>query len=111
MTKEEYYQVKQKTMEKAECFLCSKDITHSTKVISYFCFPDKIWVEAEKNWAKDFRKLFNGCLCSKCAEKDLQTARETDQRIHKEEIKKLEEAVLNSTRPYKKLFGRIYIKL
>ena len=56
------------------CFICQKDITNSTKVISYYNYPDKIWDRIKKDWDIDFQKIFNGAMCSDCAKKDLEVA-------------------------------------
>lgn len=86
-----------------KCFLCEKDITDKIKVISYYRFPDKLWDEASKNWARNFRELFNGCLCSDCAKRDFEA-------ISEKTVAKYHAEWMNEIRSYKKLFGRIYIK-
>lgn len=77
------------------CFLCQADITDKTKVLSYHCFPDSLWNEAGKNWAEDFKKLFNGVLCSDCAKKDLEVAHESYKLQHAEYKQKIEKLELD----------------
>lgn len=54
--------------------MCGTDLTNKVKVISYHCFPDKLWDEAQKDWAKNFQQLFNGAMCDQCAKEDLKTS-------------------------------------
>lgn len=62
--------------KKILCFLCKKNITKESKIISYHNFPDKLWNEVSSDWARNFTVLFNGVLCSACAREDLAIAHE-----------------------------------
>lgn len=95
-------------MEKVLCFLCSENITNKTKVLSYFNFPDKAWSEAEKDWVKNFKELFNGVLCSKCAKTDLETAHEAillQRKNYEDKIRELEEIIKKKTQKIIKFLG------
>lgn len=106
--------------DRIECFLCGLDITDKVKVLSYFNFPSQAWDNAQKDWVKNFKELFNGCMCVDCANKDMainqlktNQKKEIDNAVL-EAIKPLETELSNITNKLSKfihLFGRLYLKV
>lgn len=94
------------------CFICSKDITETIKVTSYYRYPendrgvipksygDKDW------WKKMLPRMINGAMCSTCAQKDLEVAHmETrEPEIRKDEKKLLIEKMKT------KFIGRLLLR-
>jgi len=103
-------------IDKVECFICGEDITKGIKVLSYNNFPDKVWDKAIQDWAKNYRELFNGAMCQKCAKKDLDVAHFKANKKHL--VGEIEEEYEQKIFRYKEelkrfynLFGRFYIKI
>lgn len=59
-------------MKNVFCFICNSDISKTTKVVSFFNYPDKFWDEKVKDWNKRLPQILNGAMCQTCAQKDLE---------------------------------------
>lgn len=79
-------------MKKIICFICGKDITKTTKILSYHNYPDMMWDKFKQDWTKDFKKMsINGMMCQDCAKKDLEISHARATGKDKEYAEKLRE--------------------
>lgn len=69
-----YVGTEKRIKENVICFICGKDITNSTKVISYHNYPYQYWDMKKEDWDKELPNILNGAMCQECAKLDLELA-------------------------------------
>ncbi len=108
---------------KQNCFVCEKDISNGTKVLSYHTFADVIKIydtlksidKTDEGKYQDkvnevFSGFVNGMMCSECAKKDLEVAYKAGQ---KKELREPDDDVFRRVLDKikkKKIFGFYLIR-